>query len=56
MIIFEKTYDDESTYDLPEDVGECFDQNYNPSIKSIPKNEDGFMRGTFKVTIEWIDE
>lgn len=49
MKIFEKTYTDESLHDLVEevyDIGEAF---------SFPVDENGFRRGTFKVTVIWKD-
>jgi hypothetical protein len=56
MKIFEKEYDGESIYDAREDVVDCFDSLFNPIVGSIPKGEYGFHEGTFKVTIEWINE
>lgn len=52
MKIFEKNYSDESLIDLPEDVWDAI--NDSPDV---PEPEDnGFTRGTFKVTVEWIDD
>jgi hypothetical protein len=56
MIIFKKEYDDESLYDLGRDISEAVLEEYNPKMGDIPKNEDGWMQGTFKVTIEWEPE
>ncbi len=53
MIIFKKAYDDESLYDLERDISEAISEEYNPKMGDIPKDEDGWMKGTFKVTIEW---
>lgn len=54
--VFEKEYDGESLYDLSRDVSEAFDVRYNPVVGSIPTDEHGFQRGTFRVVIEWIPE
>lgn len=53
MIIFNKEYDDESTYDLSRDVAEALDPDYNSIIAAIPQDENGFKLGVFIVSIEW---
>lgn len=50
-VIFCKTYYDEDTYDLPEDIGIAIDEDHG-----IPEDEHGFRKGSFKVTVEWSDE
>lgn len=53
MKLFEKEYTDESFHDLSEDVywwfGTLKDTN-------IPVDENGFLTGKFKVTIEWSED
>lgn len=56
MIVFEEEYSSESLYDLGRDVHEAFDERFNPIMNKIPKDECNFHTGTFKVTIEWIEE
>ena len=56
MIIFKKEYDDESIYDADGDVSEAFDDDFNPKIKSISKDENGFRLGKFTITIEWSEK
>jgi hypothetical protein len=56
MMILEKTYDGESIVDLDRDVSEMFDEEFDPRIETIPRDEYNFMKGTFKVTVEWIPE
>lgn len=53
--LFQKTYDGESIYDIPEDVKEAFNPTYNAVMVAIPTDEYGFNTGKFKVTIEWTD-
>lgn len=53
MIIFEKTYDGESLYDLSRDIAEAFEEDSNPLVKEVPLDEHGFHKGNFKVTVEW---
>lgn len=53
--LFQKTYDGESIYDIPEDVKEAFNPTYNAAMVAIPTDEYGFNTGKFKVTIEWTD-
>jgi len=52
-LIFKKTYDGESLYDLGRDVSEAFDEKYNPNMNGISQDEHGFMEGEFTVTIIW---
>lgn len=52
-IIFEQTYSDESLVDLGRDVQEAVDGDYNEFLKFLPKDEHGFRKGTFRVTISW---
>jgi hypothetical protein len=56
MIILDKKYDGESIVDLDRDISEMFDEEFDPRIETIPKDKHGFMKGTFKVTVEWIPE
>ena len=56
MMILEKTYDGESIVDVQRDVLEMFDEEFDPRIETIPRDEYNFMKGTFKVTVEWIPE
>jgi hypothetical protein len=51
--IFQKVYDGESIYDLDRDVTEALQTHYNPVMKSIPKDGDGFPKGNFTVTVAW---
>jgi hypothetical protein len=54
MELFKKKYDGESMVDIDRDVFEALDQDFNPLVSAIPKDEYGFQQGTFIVTIEWI--
>lgn len=54
--IFKKDYDGESLYDLSRDICEAFDERYNPAVAAVPKDEHGFQKGTFIVTVEWMPE
>ncbi len=56
MIILDKKYDGESIVDLDRDISEMFNEEFDPRIETIPKDVHGFMKGTFKVTVEWISE
>jgi hypothetical protein len=53
MIVFKKEYDDESIYDVGRDVAEAFDEDFNPVMCDIPKDEYSFSKGIFTITIEW---
>lgn len=53
-VIFSKQYDCESLYDLPEDVGDAVNSDYNPKFDELPSDEYSyFKQGTFTVTITW---
>lgn len=56
MIIFNKQYDGESICDVQRDIIEAFDSRFNPLVKDIPQNEDGFPLGTFVVTVTYKEE
>lgn len=56
MIILEKTYYGESIVDLERDVSEMFNEEFDPTVATIPKDEHGFHKGEFKVTVEWIPD
>lgn len=54
--VFEQSYCGESIHDCDRDMAEAFDERFNPLVKDIPQDENGFHAGTFKVTIEWLPE
>lgn len=54
--LLSKTYTSEELSDLGRDVHEAFDERFTPEAKGIPNDEHGFALGTFKVTIEWVEE
>jgi hypothetical protein len=56
MILFQKTYDGDSIYDVPGDVIEVFDIKFTPELGDIPVDEYGIQQGTFVVKIEWLEE
>lgn len=56
MILFEKEYDGESIVDLDRDISEFLDPNFNPIVDDVPKDEYGFHKGSFQVTIEYTEE
>lgn len=56
MIIFENIYDGESIVDVPRDIFESFDPRFNSRVESIPTDEFGFQKGSFVVTVKWVQE
>ncbi len=50
MKIFERQYTDESLVDLCEHLYHLIETTL------LPKDEWGFIRGNFKVSVEWEDE
>lgn len=56
MLIFEKEYCGESLPDVGRDVEEAFDPDFNSLVRQIHCDSSFFMKGTFKVTIEHLEE
>lgn len=56
ITIFSRKYDGESIVDMPRDVDEALDEDYNPDMKDIPFDASGFPKGFVKITIEWSPE
>ncbi len=54
-ILFAQEYDGESIVDAHRDFSELWDERFNPVMKEVP-SEEGFWKGTFKITVEWVDE
>lgn len=55
-LLFEKEYDGESIIDMERDVFEAVQPAFNEMARSIPTDEYGIQRGTFRVKLEWIDD
>lgn len=51
-----KEYTSEELSDLSRDVHEAFDERFTPAAAGIPKDEHGFDKGTFTVSIVWKPE
>ncbi len=56
FVLFKKVYDGESLIDLPEDVGNMLDNDWNPKAKKIPQDQYGLHTGSFVVTVLWRSE
>lgn len=56
MIILSKQYDGESIVDMYRDVAEAYNERFTPALATIPRDEHGFHKGTFKVSIVWQDD
>ena len=50
--VFGKNYSDESLYDLERDVAEAISDD-NETYMNLPRDEDGYCKGTFHVAIIW---
>lgn len=55
-IIFTREYSDEELHDVERDVTEALQEDYNPILPVIPRDKNGFRRGTFVVSIEWVND
>ena len=56
MIIFDKDYSGESLNDLGRDIDEAFDPMFNPIVRSLVTDENGFVSGSFKVVVYYQDD
>jgi len=56
VVLLSKSYDGESIVDVSRDVHEAFFSDFTPAMATIPQDEHGFSRGTFRVTVEWSEE
>lgn len=52
-VLLDKAYSAEELCDVGRDVHEAFDERFTPAAAGIPKDEHGFDKGTFKVSITW---
>ena len=52
MIVFDKSYSDESLIDLDQDIRWALEEDF----AVIPKDEHGFSKGEFRVTITWSND
>lgn len=54
MILFSKEYDGESVgQDVIRDLSEALTEKYNPLMKHVPEDDEGFMEGKFTITVSW---
>lgn len=56
LVILDKTYYGESIVDIDRDISEMFNEEYDPTIATIPRDEHGFMKGSFHVRVKWIPD
>lgn len=54
--LLNKVYTSEELSDLSRDMHEAFDPRFTPEAAGIPKDEHGFDKGTFTVSIVWKGE
>jgi hypothetical protein len=57
MIIFEQKYSGESIIDLCEDLSDMFDPYCaTKEAKTVPQDKYGIHKGTFIVTVTWVED
>lgn len=54
--LFNREYSSEELCDVERDVSEALSEEYNLFVANIPKDEHGFHRGAFEVSIVWIND
>lgn len=57
MQLFRKQYDGESLgQDVMRDLSESLTEKYNKLMSQVPEDDEGFMTGTFTITVSWEQE
>ena len=56
MLILQNDYAGDEIAEIEQDVYQSLDEDFNRDLSSIPTDEHGFMRGTLRVTVEWVGE
>lgn len=57
MQLFHKQYDGESLgQDVMRDLSQSLTERYNKLMSQVPEDDDGFMIGTFTITVSWEQE
>jgi hypothetical protein len=54
--LFQKNYITDTLRDIESDVYYAFEPEHNAAAIAIPRDDLGGYTGTFRVTIDWIDE
>lgn len=55
-IILQNHYWGETLIDVDRHISECFMDDFNPLMRDIPRDEHGFLKGKFVVTVQWHEE
>lgn len=53
--LFENEYSDEELHDVGRDILEVLGSEFNEQMLELPKDEHGFRKGIFTVTITWVE-
>jgi len=53
LALLDKVYDGESIVDMARDLSEMLDEDFNPEVAHIPKDEHGIQRGSFRLIVRW---
>ena len=56
ITLLNRDYDGENVVDAIRDLMEAFDERFTPDAVAIPKDEHGFHKGKFNVTVTWEHE
>jgi hypothetical protein len=55
LTVLDKVYDGESLYDVVRDLEESLNEQFNPIVAQIPKDQYNLQLGRFRITVEWTD-
>jgi hypothetical protein len=51
--LLNKYYDGESIVDMARDLSEMLDEDFNPEVAHIPKDNNGIQHGSFRLIVQW---
>jgi len=51
IILFQNTFDLFALCNIEQDIHHAI--RYNPDLKNIPEDENGFFEGTFEIIVKW---
>jgi len=55
-VLLNRKYNQDSWSEASRDVDEAFSLDFTSALRGLPTDEDGFVKGTFKVTVEWTND
>jgi len=51
--LFDRVYNGENIQDMQGDLVKALSETYNPELAGIQRDNNGFMRGSFRLILQW---